>query len=403
MTSGEASPRTKPTPATTPELVAPATAEPANGVSPRISPDAEFSEGPAEPTPILVRSRSTGLLLLVILGVIAFLYFARPAILPIVLACMAAITLKPLMRWLAFCRMSPPIGAAVVLAVVLAVLSTAVVQIGRPAVGWMNDAPYHVMQLRQRIDKLVASLPRFGQAAAAVSTLSEATAPTKDAHSEPIPVAVKDNSSTTMFVNWTSIFLEGTLETLILLYLLLASGDLPLQKLVRVMPTWQDKKRAVDISHEIQRSISDYLFTVSLINAVLGTLVSIGLHWLGVPNATMWGLVVALCNFVPYFGPFVGIIVLGVVGVLTFDTLGKGMLPGAWYFTLHLIEANFVTPILLGRRFLLNPVVIFISLIFWTWLWGIPGALLSVPILVSLKVICERVPSLNSVSELLTK
>src|ERR1019366_4952173 len=95
-------------------------------------------------------------------------------------------------------------------------------------------------------------------------------------------------------------------------------------------------------------------------------------------------------------------LVLATVGLLTFDSLWKGLLPPAWYLLLHLLEANLITPVLLGRRFTVNPVVIFVSLIFWTWLWGVPGALLSVPILVSIKVICDRVPSLSSVSELLT-
>jgi predicted PurR-regulated permease PerM len=107
-------------------------------------------------------------------------------------------------------------------------------------------------------------------------------------------------------------------------------------------------------------------------------------------------------NFVPYFGPVAGVLVLATVGLLTFDTLWKGLLPPSWYLLLHLLEANLVTPVLLGRRFTLNPVVIFVSLIFWTWLWGVPGALLSVPILVSIKVVCDRVPAMSHVSELLT-
>jgi len=191
-------------------------------------------------------------------------------------------------------------------------------------------------------------------------------------------------------------------ETVLLLYLLLASGDLFLQKLVRVMPTLGDKKRAVEISHEIQQNISNYLFSVSLINISLGVVVSGGLYFMGVPNAAMWGMLVAILNFVPYFGPVAGIVVLAGLGLLTFGTLWQAFLPPAWYLLLHLLEANLVTPVLLGRRFTLNPVVIFVSLIFWTWLWGVPGALLSVPILVSIKVVCDRVPALSSISEVLT-
>ena len=122
---------------------------------------------------------------------------------------------------------------------------------------------------------------------------------------------------------------------------------------------------------------------------------------MGVPNAVMWGMLVAVLNFVPYFGPVAGVILLATVGLLTFDAFWMGILPSAWYLLLHLLEANFITPVLLGRRFTLNAVVIFVSLIFWTWLWGVPGALLSVPILVSIKVVCDHVPRLSSVSELL--
>lgn len=204
-------------------------------------------------------------------------------------------------------------------------------------------------------------------------------------------------------INRTGSLLAGVGETLVLLYLLLASGDLFLQKLVRVMPTLHDKNNAVEISHEMQQNISNYLFSVSLINLCLGLIVSGGLYFLGVPNAAMWGMLAAVLNFVPYFGPVAGVIVLGTVGLLTFDTLGKGLLPPAWYLLLHLLEANLITPVLLGRRFTLNPVVIFVSLIFWAWLWGVPGALLSVPILVSVKIVCDRVPAMSSVSELLSR
>src|SRR5205814_8389670 len=102
-------------------------------------------------------------------------------------------------------------------------------------------------------------------------------------------------------------------------------------------------------------------------------------------------------------GPVAGIAFLAAVGLLTFETsLSRALLPPAWYLLLHLLETNLVTPVLLGRRFTLNPVVIFVSLIFWTWLWGTPGALLSLPILVSIKVVCDRVPTLSSISEVLT-
>jgi len=105
-----------------------------------------------------------------------------------------------------------------------------------------------------------------------------------------------------------------------------------------------------------------------------------GLYCLGVPNAAMWGMIVAVLNFVPYFGPVAGVFLLATIGLLSFDTLWQALLPPAWYLLFHLLETNLITPVLLGRRFTINPVVIFVSLIFWMWLWGVPGALLSVPI-----------------------
>ena len=332
------------------------------------------------------------------LGVIAFLYFARPVILPIVLACVAGMTLKPLIRGLDFCRIRPALSAAVVLCLLVIAVGIGFFQFGRPAVAWMNDFPDHMAELRVRVPKMFPRLARLSEAAAAVNNLGASESEQK----KETTVELKTSRVPTTFINWTGTFLAGLGETLVLLYLLLASGDLFLQKLVRVMPTLRDKKRAVDISHEIQQNISNYLFSVTFINLGLGVVLSVGLRWLGVPNAATWGILGAALNFVPYFGPVAGILLLCMIGLLSFDTALKAFLPAAWYLFLHFLEANGITPILLGRRFTLNPVVIFVSLIFWTWLWGVPGAFLSVPILVSTKVVCDRVPSLSHVSEILT-
>jgi predicted PurR-regulated permease PerM len=339
---------------------------------------------------------------LIVLSVIAFLYFARPIVLPVVLACVLAMTLKPLIRWLSCCRIPPALSAAVVMAVLMTGVAVGFMQIGRPALTWINEAPNHMTDLRQRVQRLFPRVARFSEAVAAVNDLG-ATDQEKAAEQKKAPsLEIKDSRNASALVHWTGSFLVGVGETLVLLYLLLASGDMFLQKLVHVMPTLSDKKRAVEISHELQQNISNYLFSVSLINIGLGIVVSTGLYFMGLPNAIMWGMLVAVLNFVPYFGPIAGIILLGSVGLLTFDTLWKGLMPPAWYLLLHFLEANFITPILLGRRFTLNPVVIFVFLIFCTWLWGVPGALLSVPILVAIKIVCDRVPSLSAVSELVT-
>jgi predicted PurR-regulated permease PerM len=338
-------------------------------------------------------------IVMMFLGTIAFLYFARPVVLPIVMACVAAMTLKPLIRWMSYGRLPPAVSAAIVLCFIVSAIAIGFFQLGRPAMTWINEAPEHMTEFRQRMQKMIPRMARYSKAADAVSNLGA----TEEEQKKTPTVELQTSRLPGTLISRTGIFMAGTGETLVLLYMLLASGDLFLQKLVRVMPTLREKKRAVDISHEIQQNISYYLFTVSLINLGLGIIVSAGLYCMGVPDAAMWGLLVALLNFVPYFGPGAGIVLLAVVGLLAFDSLWQAVLPAAWYLLVHTLESNLLTPVLLGRRFTLNPVVIFVSLIFWTWLWGVPGALLSVPILVSIKVVCDRVPTMSPVSQLLSR
>lgn len=347
---------------------------------------------------------SAAQVVLAVLAAIAFLYFARPVVLPVLLACVVGVTLKPLISWMSGHRIPPALSAALVLCLLMACITIGFLQLGRPALAWVNDAPQHMTEARQRVQQLLPRLGRFSLATAAVNNLGATEEEKREQQVKAPTVEINDRRGTGgSILNWTWTLLAGVGETLVLLYLLLASGDLFLQKLVHVMPTFGDKKRAVEISREIHQNISNYLFTVSLINMGLGVVVSAGLYAMGVPNAAMWGMLAAFLNFVPYFGPVIGVLLLATVGLLNFDSLWQGLLPPGWYLLLHLLEANFITPVLLGRRFTLNPVVIFVSLILWTWLWGVPGALLSVPVLVSIKVVCDHFPRLSSFSELLAR
>jgi predicted PurR-regulated permease PerM len=221
-------------------------------------------------------------IVLIALGTIAFLYFARPVVLPVFLACVAGMTLKPLIRWLTCCHIPPALSAAFVLCFLVGAIGVGFFQLGRPALTWMNEAPQHMTDLRQRVQNMFPRIARFSQAAAAVNNLGATEQEKKEQQEKAPTVEVKDSRGTSSILGWTGTLLVGLGETLVLVYLLLASGDLFLQKLVRVMPTLSDKKRAVEVSHEIQQNISNYLFSVSLINLGLGMLVSAGLYCMGV-------------------------------------------------------------------------------------------------------------------------
>jgi predicted PurR-regulated permease PerM len=343
-----------------------------------------------------------GHIALVILGIFAALgiaYFARPVVLPILAAAVISMALKPPVRWLRKCHMPTPLAAAVVLLVFVSITGYAAWHLGRPAVVWVDSAPESLTRLKEKFQHLLRPAARLSAAASTVGKLDT----TEEPHKAPQKVEVADNQMATTVITWTGDVMAGIGKTIVLVFLLLAAGDFFMQKLVRMMPTLHDKKQAVEISRDVQQNISTYLFSVGMINVAAGVLIGLVLFALGLPNAMMWGGVAALANFIPYFGPLLTIIAVALAGLVAFDSITLGLLPALAYFAIHLIESNLITPYVLGRRFLLNPVVIFVALIFFAWLWGVAGALLAVPILTTFKALCVRVPALSSVDEFLSK
>jgi predicted PurR-regulated permease PerM len=158
----------------------------------------------------------------------------------------------------------------------------------------------------------------------------------------------------------------------------------------------------LEICRQIQQNVSTYLFSVGLINTVFGIAVGMSLSWAGLPNAAMWGAVAAAANFVPYFGPVAGVAAVACAGLLAFDTVTRGLLPAGAYLLWHVLEADLVTPFLLGRRFKINPIAIFLTLMFCDWLWGLLGTLLAMPLLVTLNVVCSRLQACSALAALLS-
>jgi predicted PurR-regulated permease PerM len=198
----------------------------------------------------------------------------------------------------------------------------------------------------------------------------------------------------------TRFMLVGLGTTVVLLFFLLVSGDLFLRRLVEILPTFSNKKQAVEISREIESNISSYLATISLMNLGVGILTGIAGYFCGLSDPILWGTVAFLLNFVPILGPLCGATILFLAGLLTFDPLWQAALPAGIYLLVHTVEET-VTPMLLARRFILNPVLIIVSLIFWYWMWGIAGALLAVPLLATVKIVCDRIKPLMALGHFL--
>jgi predicted PurR-regulated permease PerM len=325
-------------------------------------------------------------------------YFARSLLLPVILALLLSLILSPAVRALKRMLVPEPIGAAAVVAGLTAILVWGLVQLFEPASDWLAKMPQIAEQVERKLSTLRRSVEQVSDAAAKVEALTTVEAETN----RPAQVVAKPPSLLSRVVSGTQNAVVAAGATIVLLYFILASGDLFMRKLVRVLPTLEDKKTAVAVARTIQSAIAHYLFTITCINLGLGVATAAVLHLLGMPNAILWGVMVALFNYVPYIGPALSGTVLAVVAFLTFEHMNEVLLVPAAYFALETIEGQFITPILTGRSLTLNPVMIFLSMLLWGWLWGVIGALMAVPILMTVKIFCEHVESLHGLGEFLT-
>ena len=347
----------------------------------------------------LIPSRGDGALFgLVILATLYTLYFARALLLTVVLAVLFSILLSPAVRALHRIRIPEAVGALIVILGVIAILGFAADKLSAPATEWLNKTPQSLSQIELKTRSLKNFVGEVGRITDRISTMTRGAG-----EKRPREVVVENTNWSGVLLGQTQYVVIGSLSTLILLYFLLASGDSFLRKLVRILPRLRDKVRAVEVTREIQHEIGRYFITVGCINIALGVVTAIAMWILGMPNPMLWGVLVAILNFIPYVGPTISMITLTLAALLTFDTLSQALLVPLVFVGLTLFEGQFLQPIIVGRRLALNPVVIFISFLLWGWLWGIAGMLIAVPLLVTIKICCEHLAPLAPVAEFLSR
>lgn len=344
------------------------------------------------------KGRSVALVGLFVLAVFYTFYIGRAVVLPLVVALLLNLLLAPVVSGLARLRLPQSLAAGlVVLALVGAIAGSAYLLV-EPAGEWMDKAPTSLAKVERKLRRLKEPVARVNRATEEVQKLTDVDSGTRR---PPQQVQVQAESLSGTLLRRVGKTSAGVAVVLVLLYFLLASGDLFLRKMIRILPTLEDKRRAVGIANQLQRDLSRYLATVTLINLGLGLAVGVAMYFLDMPNPMLWGVMATVLNFVPYLGAIVGIVVIGLVATLTFDGLGPILLPPAIYFLLTATEGYFVTPTILGRRLTLNPVMILLSLLFWGWLWGIAGAVLAVPMLAVSKIFCDHLEPLRPLGEFL--
>ena len=344
-----------------------------------------------------IEVRSIAITGLFVLALFYTLYFARSFILPILLAVLLDFLLSPVVRALKRLRVPVPLGAGLVVLALIGGVGTAVYELSGPAQEWVRTAPASMSKVQSKLRRLRQPIEQVSKTADRVAEAAS-TAP-----GQAQQVVVKGPSLASRLVGTTREILTSFFEVMLLLYFLLAVGDLFLQKLIKVLPQFRDKKKAVAIARDTEAAISTYLYTVTLINVGQGVAVTLGMLAIGMPNAALWGVLSGLLEFIPYVGAAAMTGMLLMAGFVTYDGTGAALLPAAVYLVINFIQSNLVSPLVLGRRLTLNPVAIFVGLVFWLWIWGIPGAFIAVPLLATFKIFCDHIEALAPLGEFLAK
>ncbi|WP_329741897.1 AI-2E family transporter [Dyella sp. A6] len=315
---------------------------------------------------------------------LALLYTAtliRALLIPLVLAAFLGLALNPIVAFASRHRIPRAIGASVLMIGLIGAIGTGIGLLTQPALGWFHDAPRAIRSFVPKLEHLTRPLEAANRA---TQTLVNGHPSRVVAHPADVAISAWDVVSNAPKV------LAAILTVVLLVFFFLVYGDSMLRRLVEIGPDFRSKRHAVSIVRGIQLEVSRYILTTVLINATLGALTA-GMLWLlHVSDPLLWGAVAMLANFIPYVGAIVTTTVLLLVGLIQFNQLGSALLPALCFACLTAFEGNLITPMILGRRMRLSPIAILIWLLLWGWLWGVPGALLAVPMLTCAKLIAER-------------
>jgi predicted PurR-regulated permease PerM len=293
--------------------------------------------------------------------------------------------------------LAPGFAALFIVGTLLAGIAVGVVSLAVPVSNWVERAPTINRELQEKFGEFRGMTEGMQEAADQIGELAGGG---DDPEVQRVKVEQEGNALA------IAMSLPGVLAqavfTLLLLFFLLASGEMIYEKIVYNLPTFRDKRRAIRIAHDIERKLSRYLFTITLINAGLGLAVFFAMWWFGMPSAALFGIGAFMLNFIPYLGAIMGVTASFLVGAVTFDTLGEAGAAALVYFALTSVEGQLVTPYFVGRSLRLNTVVVFLSVTLFAWLWSVVGMLVATPLLVTVRTFCEQIPSLQGLGHFLS-
>jgi predicted PurR-regulated permease PerM len=345
-----------------------------------------------------VTPHSLSLAILALLAVVYTLYFGRSFFLPIFFAVELNFLLSPAIRWARRKLHIPaPLSSAVLILALAGGLGAGVYELATPAQRWLATAPATLGRAGDKFHKIMKPMEQVSRTAEQMDKVTSVTG----TPSRTREVIVAGPSMGSRFFGTTQSVIGALLEVLVLLFFLLAAGDLFLQKTIKVAARPASQRTAVEVARQIEASISRYLVTSALLNLMEGAAFTLIMYLLGMPNPFLWGALVACLEFIPYVGALTIIVILSIASLTVFDNAAHALLVPGSFIALNLIQGNLVGPMVMGHRLSLNPVAIFIGVAFWWEIWGIAGAFLAVPMLASLKIVCDHVEWLAGVGEFL--
>ena len=369
-----------------------------------------------EPEPILIRMpvdvRNLALSVIAIFAGIAALRWAEPVLIPIVLAILISYVLGPAVRSLAKRGIPRALGSFIVIAAVCGSLGYGGYALSDDAVAIVDDLPRAAQKLRTRLDAKrspqdATLLDRVQSAATEIDkTAAEATdaAPARRGVTRVQIVPPPFSASEYLWASGRGVanFLGQFAMVLFLVYFLLVTDDLFKRKIVKIAgPTLTKKKISVQIMDEINQQISNFLRVQVITSALVAVATSVALWAFGMENYVIWGLLAGVFNSIPYLGPIIVSGGLAVVAFLQFDDLLMTSYITGTALAITSLEGWLLTPVLMSRAAQMNPVAIFVGLLFWSWVWGVWGTILAVPMLMAVKAVCDRIEDLQPFGELL--
>lgn len=330
------------------------------------------------------------------LAILHTLYFAKAVLFPVSLAFVLFFLLSPVVRFLTRLYIPEILAATIVVLATALLVGLAGITLFGPASDWVAEAPETLQRARDRLDFLIEPISQMNEATDRAAEIAS------DNGEDIEKVVLEQPGVSNAIVDTTTNIAAGAGITTVMLFMMLAMSHRTLNTVVEMIPNVHDKRGVVELVRDVERGVSGYLITVAMINVVLGIVIGTVLGIVGLPDPVLLGVMAGTLNFIPFVGCFAGAGITFLIAIVSLDSTGMAMLAPVLYIAINSLEGNVITPMMLGRRMELNPAIVFLAIVIWGWVWGIGGALISVPMLGILKITCDHIAKLKPVARFLT-